>query len=539
MGDKVIRYICLLVFFISSSFCAPPKPSLTLTIPMRDGTRLPTDFYFPSDKPWQYPCVLLRSPAGKKNFFALQYLSLLNHDYVVVIQDTRSAIDKEGKTFPFWHDGWGEDRDGYETIEWLANSPFTNGKIGTVGDSALGISQYMLAPTAPPSLKCQHIGNAAPSVYHYAIFNGGQIQKELVESWLSWYASDPGIHSYASNQFFYNDFWAKFNALDLAHQVQVPAIHYGGWYDVFLQGTLDAFATLQKNGGEGARGKQKLLIGPWTHLWPKDDRFGDFKMPGQGLTPPVDMTHVAWLDYHLKGMDNGIERLPAVTYYVMGPFDGSESAGNVWKYADVWPVPSLKKSFYFSSENRLLETVSEKEEKISYLHDPLNPIPTFGGRNLFMESGPKDQRSIEARADVIVFTSEPLMEDMEITGEVKAKLFIVSDQTDTDIVVRVTDVYPDGRSILITEGIYRMGIDLSKKEEGLPKAIEVNLGSTSIVFAKEHRIRATISGSNYPRYERNLNLGLVGSNTGASNIANHTLIIGQQFPSQIILPVME
>jgi predicted acyl esterase len=505
---------------------------------VRDGTRLPADFYFPSDKPWQSPAVLIRSPAGKKNLFALQFLSLLKDGYVVVIQDTRSAIDKEGKTFPFWHDGWGTAQDGYDTIEWLASSPFSNGKIGTVGDSALGISQYMLAPTAPPSLKCQYVGNAAPSIYHYAIFNGGQIQKELVESWLSWYASDSGIHSYASNQYFYNDFWKRFNALDYAHQVQVPAIHYGGWYDVFLTGTLDAFTSLQNKGGEGAKGKQKLLIGPWTHLWPKDVRYGDFEMPVSGISPPVDLSHVAWLNFHLKGMDNGIDRLPAVTYYVMGPFDGSESSGNIWKHADDWPPESEKAVLYFSSENGLIKTIPQEGE-VAYASDPINPIPTLGGRNLFLESGPKDQRSIESRDDVVVFTSDLMDHDMEITGEITAKLYLISDQKDSDIIVRVTDVYPDGKSIFITEGIYRLGTDGHLSAKNVQREIEIKLAPTSFVFAKGHRIRTSISSSNYPRYERNMNSGLFGSNSGNSNIVNHTLKVGKNAPSQLIFPVIK
>ncbi len=532
----MIYLFLFLLFFIDTANSSTPKPDLTLSIPMRDGKRLPTDLYFPSDEPWKYPCVLIRSPSGRKNLFALEYLSLVNHEYVVAIQDTRSALDTEGKTIPFWHDGWGEQQDGYDTIEWLASSPFTNGKIGTVGISASGISQYMLAPTAPPSLKCQHIGVAAPSLYHHAIYQGGQIQKELVESWLSWYASDSGIHSYATNQFFYNDFWARFNALDLAHQVQVPAIHFGGWYDVFLPGTIDAFVALQKNGGNGAKGKQKLLIGPWTHLWPKDPRYGDFTVPPAGITPPVDLSYITWLNYHLKGMENGINELPAVTYYVMGPFDGSNSSGNYWRHAEEWPVPSKKVSYYFSSENRLSEDISKKESEYTYSYNPMLPIPTIGGRNLFMESGPKDQRSIESRPDVVVFTTEPLTEEIEVTGDVKAKLYILPDQKDTDIVVRLTDVYPDGKSILITEGIYRTG--LSRENDKGFREITIDLAPTSLVFAEGHRIRATISGSNYPRYERNLQVGLLGSHTGDYAIVNNRLKIGQEYPSQIVLPIV-
>jgi putative CocE/NonD family hydrolase len=316
-------------------------------------------------------------------------------------------------------------------------------------------------------------------------------------------------------------------------------------------------------------------------------------MPAEGVTPPVDLSHVSWLNYHLKGIDNGIDKLPAVTYFVMGSFDEAEGAGNIWRHADVWPVPSQKTPFYLASGNRLLENNLDKGDKISYSHNPLNPVPTIGGRNLFMESGPKDQRSIEGRPDVILFTTEPLKENIEITGDVKAKLFIGTDQKDSDIVVRLTDVYPDGKSILITEGILRLGTDLSSDSAALNlekavqrdkcaqdsdsqakpadchitklvrgnqpvlacgsedcedlsrstafsrlKEVNVNLAPTSLVFAKGHRIRISVSGSNFPRYERNLNVGLLGANSGVYNEVNNTIYLGSEHPSQIILPIV-
>lgn len=517
-------------------------PNLTVEIPMRDGTSLPTDLYFPTQgNPSNYPCILLRSPAGRKNSYATCYAALSYKGYVIAIQDTRSAVDLEGKTFPGLSDGWGVRQDGYDTVEWLADSMYSNGKIGTTGVSALGITQYLMAPSAPPSLKCQFIGVAASSIYHHALFPGGQLLKDQVEGWLGLYAKDSGVLSYAFNRPFYNEFWEDFNSNQVAHQVDVPAVHYGGWFDTFLSGTLDAFVSRQENGAPGAKGQQKLVIGPWTHFWPERTSIGDFEVPQVGSLPPIDMSGVTWFDYHLKGIPNAVDQIPAVAYYVMGPFDGSASCGNKWKYSDCWPPRNESTAFYLYPDNRIeLEALLKKRKIYSYSYDPLNPVPTIGGRNLFIESGPKDQRPIESRGDVVVFTTSPLQEDLEVTGNILAKLYFSSDCNDTDVVVRLMDVYPDGRSILITDGMYRTGmknLQVSHNPE-IPMEIEVDLAATSIVFAKGHQIRLSVSSSNYPRYERNFNVGFIGARNGSYAIAENKIHVGPEYPSRITLPVI-
>ncbi|MFQ5729247.1 MAG: CocE/NonD family hydrolase, partial [Waddliaceae bacterium] len=518
------------------------NPSLTVPIPMRDGTKLLADLYFPPEgEPSDCPCVLLRCPAGRKAPFAVKYTALAACGYVVAIQDTRSAIDQEGKTFPYWSDGWGREKDGYDTIEWLSKSSYSNGKIGTVGVSALGITQLMLAPTAPPSLKCQHIGVAAGSLYHHALYPGGQILKDQVEGWLQMQSRDSGVHSYACSHLFYNDFWERFNTIRVADRVAVPAIHFGGWYDTFLQGTIDSYVSRQERGREGAKGQQKMVIGPWTHFWPEINRLGEFEVPAAGVVPPTDFSPKPWLDYHLKGLKNGIEEMSPVTYYVMGPFDGSPSTGNVWRFADKWPIPCVDTSFYLSSDQKLLENEKPVASKTFFFkYDPYNPAPTIGGRNLFLASGPMDQRPIEQRDDVLVFTSAPLSEDIEVTGNVVAKLFFSSNCEDTDVVVRLTDVYPDGKSILIADGIYRTGMGMIEKEHNAHKPVEidVDLWSTSIVFARGHRIRISIAGSNYPKYEKNFNVGFIGAHSGAYAIAKNKIYIGGPHLSRLILPVV-
>lgn len=533
-------FIAFLLFVISSfqvEAYEEPIPDMTLTIPMRDGQNLPADVYLPAKDAKDLPCILLRSPAGRRKAYWLPYIALAKAGYVVVIQDTRSGIDKEGKTLPYYSDGWGDLQDGYDTIVWLANHPLTNGKIGTAGHSALGITQLLLAPTAPQNLKCQYISMAAASLYHDAIYPGGGLLKNQAEGWLGLYAPDTGVHNLVTTQPFYNRFWQSLNTLEQAQFVSTPAIHYGGWYDTFLQGTINAFKERQEKGREGAKGEQKLVIGPWTHYWPFITKLGDFDVPQTGMLPPFDISLLSWFDYHLKGVQNGTDKIPSVLYYVMGPFDGSPSKGNVWKTASTWPIPYEPFQFYLTVNNELVKQPLSKQGKISYEYDPLVPTPTIGGRNLFIESGAKDQSSIEERKDVVVFTSEPLIEDLEVTGPLKAVIYFTTDQKDTDVVVKLCDVYPDGRSILIADGLCRLAVCYPNQKFDNPFPVEIDLCATSMVFAKDHKIRVSISSSNYPKYERNLNIGVTLENKSKLKVAANTIYLGDKTPSHIVLPI--
>lgn len=504
------------------------KPDQTIKVPMSDGVELPTDIYLPHPEARNLPCILLRGPAGRHTNSATMFAGLAKEGYVVAIQDTRAANDQEGKMLPFYSDGWGPQKDGYDAVEWLAKSPFTNGKIGTLGLSNMGITQILMAPTAPPSLKCQYIGVAAASLYHHAIFPGGQLLKNQVEGWLKLVGKDATVLQFVTEQPDYNDFWDSINALKVAHQVNTPGVHQGGWFDTFIQGTIDAYISRQEQGGPLAKGKQKLLIGPWTHRGPTLAKLGDFEIPKEGYQPPLDLGPKRWFDHHLKGVSNNIDSDPAIVYYVMGPFDGSPSSGNKWKTADQWPVPHVDVPFYLAPGSLLSEKATEKNSVITYKHNVNDPVPTIGGRNLFLESGPMDQRTIEARKDVVVFTTAPLEEDLEVTGQVFAKLIFASDEEDTDVAVRLTDVYPDGRSILIADAIARAG-KVKPTGDKDTKEIDVDLWSTSLVFAKGHRIRLSIAGSNFPRFEKNQN---------SKESVTHHLHLGGENPSRLILPVV-
>ncbi len=524
-------FVFVFVFVSAESATALLRePDKTIMIPMRDGSNLPADLYYPSGKIKNLPCILMRSPAGRKAVPWRKYTKLTEDGFLVVIQDTRSAGDPDGKIFPYLDDGWGEKKDGYDTVEWLGQSAMTNGNIGTLGFSALGISQQMLAPTDPPSLKCQYIGVAAGSIYHHAAYPGGQLLKNQVEGWLKLYAKDPSVYSFLCTQSAYNDFWKNFDTIDAAHKISAPAIHYGGWYDTFIQGSLDSFVSRQTKGKKGAFGKQKLIIGPWTHYWPENIKLGDFEVPLKAREMPKEFAPQRWFDHYLKGTINKVEELPPVTYYLMGPFDGSPSSGNVWRIASEWPVPSVIVPFYLDDNKGLTNELPAFPEKTySYEYNPENPVPTLGGRNLFVESGPKDQRSLESRDDVITFTGPALTEEIEIIGRIFARLFFSSDTKPADAVVRFCDVYPDGKSILIADGIFHAPVQ-SDESTGISE-ISVDLWSTAIVIAKGHRLRISVSGSNYPRYEKSV----IEKN---SSPGKNTIYTGKAYPSSLLLPIV-
>ena len=538
MIGRFFLFLTVLHTFISANAVAEElKPAFTLFIPMRDGKKLPTDLYLPYPEAKNLPCILLRSPAGKEAPHWKPFTAMAKAGYAIAIQDTRSALDLEGKTVPFMTDGWGKLQDGYDTVEWLAQSPYTNGKIGTWGSSALGITELLLAPSHPPHLVCQYMMMSAASLYHHGLFPGGQLLKNQVEGWLGLYAHDTGVLNYVCNRPFYNEFWHQLNTVAVADQAKVPGLHIGGWYDTFLQGTIDAYLSRQINGGEGAKGKQKLVIGPWTHYWPLSQELGDYQVPPHAMTPPYDISAKTWFDYYLKGENNSIEKLPPVIYYVMGPFDGELSKGNQWKTAKQWPIPSEKRSFYLTPDHSL-QTKVAKEGKLSYTYDPNKVTETKGGRNLFLKSGPVDLKEIEKRADTLVFTTPILTEDVEVTGNLFADLYFHTDQADTDLILYVSDLYPDGRSLLITEGGYRLATNHKNCLQG-PVKIRVDLAATSMVFAKGHAIRLIISSSNYPKYEINTNCGLFNTYLHQAAAAKNSILTGENYPSQLILPIVE
>lgn len=507
----------------------------TVMVPMRDGVKLATDIHLPTgDGPW--PTVLVRTPYNKdgvKGFAG----DANQRGYVLVAQDFRGRFASEGDDYPvFLHGGWDEHQDGYDTVEWIAQQEWSNGKVGGFGVSAPGIALNMMAPSRPPHLVCCYASVAFSSMYHQSAYQGGAFRKSLLESWLALSKFSPKNLEMFRAHPDYDDFWRKLDPERMAGRVNVPFMFVGGWYDIFTAGTINSFVTINKQGDEGARGKCRLVMEPYGH-----GRSDDLVFPNADHPQAADAWN--WFDLWLKNDGKGIEAIPAVQYFVMGDPADPNTPGNQWRTADDWPVPAEMKTVYFHTDNRLrLSPPQEMFGSLSYKYDPTNPVPTIGGANLIISKGPKDQRPTEDRPDVLLFTSPPLDRHIEITGPVKVKLWASSTAPDTDFTAKLCDVYPDGRSMIVLDGILRAGHrnSMEKRDPMDPGKIyefEIDLWSTSFVLSPGHRVRVAISSSNAPRFEPNPNTGKPSGTDNETQVATNTVYINTDHPSHILLPV--
>ncbi|MEW6202475.1 MAG: CocE/NonD family hydrolase [bacterium] len=535
----------------------------SVMVPMRDGINLATDIFFPENKKGKLPVILVRTPYGRKVWSDIIAPIIGREQFIWAVQDTRGRFDSEGVSTAFIDDSL----DGYDTVEWFASQEWCNGKIGTAGISAMGITQYAMDKTQPPHLACQHVMAASPSLYHVAAYQGGGFLRSLVFGWLLGNEFSTHILKLMLANPDYNGLWEIMDLTSDYDKVNIPIMHMAGWYDMFLKGNLDAFTGLLKKGAGGARGRQRLVIGPWTH-----EGFLALAGTKQGeLTYPANSAYnfskiSAWFQECLTGKNEGFLDGPAVRYYVMGDPEDPTAPGNEWRKSDVWPIPAKITPFYFN-KNGTLDTAAatSQDDTLSFIDDPANPVPTIGGANLNLPAGPKDQRPIEGRKDVLVFTTPPLKEPVEITGHIVAKLLFTTDVVDTDFTVRLTDVYPDGRSMLLTDGIARASHRESDRYRvplvpGELYELTVDMWATSIIINKGHSIRVIVAGSNFPRFDVNLHNGKYfdiqpneiedaikkGINSYIKKpdlsadykVAHNTLYVSSEHPSHILLPIV-
>jgi predicted acyl esterase len=508
----------------------------TVMIPMRDGVKLATDIYFPAaPRPW--PAVLVRTPYNKSNTGgATNWVAKL--DCALVVQDTRGRFASEGENLPFNM----EDRDGFDTVQWLVRQAWCNGRIGTWGGSALGIAQLQLAGTGVPELVCQEIGVAGPNLYGDVVYTGGVFRKALAEDWLRSCQFSPRALELWTGHYFYDTYWLARDASRHYAQVNAPALQIGGYFDIFAQATIDSFLGYQTRGGPGARGKQKLLMGPWTHGI-LTDHAGDLVFPHAQRPPNQVQDEFRWFQRYLQGVMNGVDELPAVTYYVMGDVSDPKAPGNCWRTAAQWPpVPTRSTRWYLEPDLSFSTAHPTANQQLAYAYDPANPVPTIGGYQLTIPAGPKDQRPIESRDDVLVLTSEPLKEPLEMIGQVRAKLYVSTDVPDTDFLVRLCDVYPDGRSFNICEGILRARFRHSFTEQEFLSAgkvypLEIGLWSTSIIFNKGHRLRVHVTSSSAPGYDPNPNTNEPLRWSSQAAVAHNVIYTSKLHASYLDLPV--
>lgn len=578
-------------------------------VPMttRDGVTLYADVVRP-DHPDRFPVLLSRTPYGKNGssdpngpntFFA-------KYGYISITQDCRGRFASEGDYDTIFQ----EAADGYDAVEWCARLPWSNGRVGTTGQSYLGLTQYLIAcnDPMPPSLQAM-VPVSASSDYHqswiyhtggaslwgwlvpYAIFKGRNTLRrlgraDLVEKVLSyidgefaqirqtefglnfttplteeWFKHLPikdwGDLLAETAPYFADhvtqaddgEYWYRANVNRHAESVTVPMLHITSWYDVFAEGGPNAYQSIKANSRfPAAREGQRLIVGPWGHLLPysvpSSRGAGDIDF-GPAALIDLNQTLLRWFDYWLKDVDNGVMAEPPVNIFTLGE--------NRWQSFSDWPPPNLRMArWYLHSETgansadgdgKLSTTPPGVERADTYRYDPADPTPTFGGNNLIIDMGVKDQRPVEERRDVLVFTSEPLTAPLEITGPVTVELWASSSAVDTDFTAKLVDVRPDGYAMNLLDGMIRAryrdsASDPTLMDPGTPYRFTIDLWATSNVFLPGHRIRVEISSSNFPRFDRNLNTGQSFGEGTEGVVADQTIYHQSDRPSCIMLPVI-
>ncbi|HEV3137842.1 MAG TPA: CocE/NonD family hydrolase [Pirellulales bacterium] len=513
---------------------------MEVMVPMRDGAKLATNVFLPKgDGPW--PVVLTRTPYNKGSAADREAAETGYTDkgYVRIVQDCRGRFASEGAYRAFIDDM----DDGYDTVEWAARQSWSSGKVGMIGGSAMGITANHAAMSGAPHLVCNVVIVGHGSSYHYSGYPGGVFLKNLNEEWLRRQGVLPAdvprpIHRV------YDD---SFRTRDIQHYfatMKTPTLNIGGWYDIFSQGNIDCFMGLQYHGAEPAKGNQKLVMGAFGH----GKLAGDLKYPENagrlGADPDLSFR---WFDHWLKGVDNGVERVPVVQYYVMGDTFDSAAPGNAWRTADHWPPKSDITPYYLHAGHKLSPdapqaNASAAEAADSFVYDPKNPVPTVGGNNLMLPLGPMDQREVSIRGDVLKYETDPLTAAVEIAGPVAAELSVSTDAEDTDFTVKLVDVYPNGYEALVLDQAFRLrfreGFEkMVKAEKNKVYPIKVSLWSTALAFNKGHKIAIHVSSSNSPRFEPHSNtwepLASYDQSVKATNTVHHSAADA----SRLMLPV--
>lgn len=536
--------LCLAAFLAAdatphaqSATLPDPVPRQTLTLTNRTGIPLATDLYLPTtDGP--FPVVLARTPYNKDSAANLGRDGT-RRGFAVVVQDTRGRFASAGENLPFHLDG----PDGEDTLQWVLRQPWCNGHVGTWGGSAGAITQFQLVLMKHQPLDAQFLVVGAPNLYE-VVYTGGIFRKSLVEDWIR-------ITKFASNALpiweshpTYDAYWKARDASRAYRTIRAASVHIGGWWDIFAQATLDAFVGYQNHGAPGARGRQKLIMGPWSH-GVLQEKAGQLTFPN-AKNPPGDTEDAwRWFEHTLKDTPNGADQDPAVRYYVVGDVTEPNAPGNIWRTSKVWPPFSeAPTAFYFHQDASLTTTppLSGETQSLAYTYHPTNPVPTIGGIQLTLPAGPMDQRPVEQRDDVLVFTTPILEQPIEVTGRVRAQLWIASDAPDTDFFVRLCDVYPDGRSFNLCEGMLRTRFRSGVHKERLltpnkPTRIDIDLWSTSAIFNRGHRIRVQVTSSCAPGFDPNPNTGAPFRSSPESRPAHNRVFTDRKHPSHILLPI--
>ncbi len=469
----------------------------------------------------------MRSAGSRRN-----YARLAQAGFVVAAQNFRGTQLSEGGFDGYRALGWGKLRDGYDTVEWLAKQPWSTGKIGTFGGSQAGYAQNFLAVTQPPHLVAQYMTDTGLSLFHLGYRRGGTTRPRRFLNMLE-VCRDPkdGLRWLEDTLRHptYDDYWRDEDCTLHFPEMNVPAFSVGSWFDFMSVGSIESFIGRQHRGGANSRGHQQLLIGPWLHGGAKGPSIGDLEFPSNASFD-VWGHMIRWFDFHLKGKATGVDRDAPVRYYVMG--------ANTWREAKDWPVPAVQTPMFLQSGGVLSSSVPG-EGKTGFVSDPNNPAP-IPGRAF---PGAQDGSRYERHPHVKTFTTAALDAPVEWTGLVKAELWLSSTAPDTDVIVRLSDVHPDGRSILLLDGIqralYREGFEKEVPlKPGEPVLLRFDIGWISQVFQPGHRIRITVGATGADLYEPNPNtaLPITAGVPARTMIAVNTLHHGGSRASRIIAP---
>jgi putative CocE/NonD family hydrolase len=580
-------------------------------VPARDGVLLATDIYRPSTvgttpTTERLPVLLHRTPYDKSDPAAVAIAeTLAKHGYVVILQDTRGRHHSHGVFVKYYdYDAY----DGYDTIEWSARLPYSNGKVGMYGTSYAAHTQADASKLSPPHLTTLvlNMGGMSNAWNHSVRYDGAfEMGRQLTWAWSQaledakdpivktmlskekvndWYAAlplrkgqsplaiAPTYEGYYLDEATQSDYDAHWQTLGMqwqkyyAQTADVPMLHVGGWYDIYLRGTIENFRSLSAL----KKSPMRLLIGPWTHHGNTAEYAGDVDFgPAAAITDFDTEFHLRWFDHYLKGRHTPAAAQAPVHYFLMGTGDGHKDEhgrlvhGGAWHDADQWPPAAARRTaFYFHADGTLTDKqpLAAEISSTTYRFDPDHPVPTIGGgvsRRLM--DGAYDQRErsdmpgsrppflpLRARSDILVFETPPLAEDVTVSGPVEITLFASSTGTDTDFTAKLIDVYPpsdsfpQGFDMNLTDGILRASYrDDSPTRRllapGQTYQLLIRPFDTANVFKKGHRIRLDISSSNFPRFDVNPNTGEpLGANRRQIAVDN-TILHDPEHPSAVTL----
>ncbi|MDX6686973.1 MAG: uncharacterized protein QOF86_3101 [Baekduia sp.] len=521
-------------------------------IPMGDGVRLQADVYRPDDRQ-RHPVLLQRTPYNRRDSFAvvvsagIEPLRAVEQGYVVVIQDTRGRFGSEGAFQPFQQ----EADDGADTIGWLAEQAYCNGRIGMYGASYYAATQLLAATRRPEALKAIAPKATAADYFDSWFYHGGALQlgfsmywalglaaaeaarraaagedtsAELneLEAWLNdparAFGTRPLIARGALNAMLPDFeawltrerddvFWRSISVSDRWSAIDIPALHIGGWYDLFLRGTIANYVGMAQHAPD-----QELLVGPWAHAV-EYDALGEVEFGPGASAAALDMTrvHLEFFDRHLGDAPPAVDR-PAAKVFAMG--------SNRWVGHSRWPPAEAEtQSLWLTGpaddgRKRLCDgRPRDAQPSSNFTFDPADPVPTIGGATFLpgayigLHAGPRDQRPTQHRQDVLTFTGPALDAPLTIAGSVTVELYAATSAKDTDFTAKLVDVRPDGRALLICDGIVRRSHVAGGAPEGGVDRYEIDLGHTYYVLGPGHRLQLDVSSSNFPRFDVNPNHG--------------------------------